>query len=284
MSSLAASRQPAGPGPSPSLARPARLASVVGDATGRGVRVAVLDSGVDPGWQHPRFGDGVGLLARRPARDEIDPASEFRLERTADVADQDGHGTACVDILLGIAPGVTIHPVRVFHRRRRTSLSVLVAALRWAVEQRMDVVHLSLGTAERRSMHPLYRACAALREAGTVVVAAARPGSGVSFPAIFDNTLGVTAGEFANVHDFAWCPQEAVECVAQGRRRARLVGGGRREVFSNSYAAPHVSALAALCIERRRRDGEARPGIEGIRRLLARCALPATHEPPEERR
>lgn len=266
--------------PPPSLLRPARLRAEVGDATGRGVRVAVIDSGVDPAWCHSGLAEGVGLLAREPAGDEVGPASEFRLESTCDVADLDGHGTSCIDLLLGIAPGVTVHPVRVFHRRRRTSIEVLVAALAWAVEQRVDVVNLSLGTIEVTALRPLYRVCEAARAAGTVVVAAhQRHPRWESLPAAFPNALGVAGGEFANVHDYLYHPRQPIDCVAQGRRRVRLLGGGRAEAFAASYAAPHVSALVALFLERRRRDGEERPGLDAVRRSLARCALPAPGAP-----
>jgi subtilisin family serine protease len=262
------------PGPAePSLRRPAWVEHDLGGASGRGVRVALLDSGVDPSWRGPRWGRGVGLLDRAAAARQ-----RFVLAADGDVDDLDGHGTACADVVLGMAPGVVIHPVRVFHRHRRTSLDVLLAGLRWAVEQGVDVVHLSLGSVLHSAAQPLYRACEEARRAGAVVVAATEPRRGVGYPAVFDNALGVAAGDFANVHDYLYRAEQAVECVAQGRRRVRLLGGERRWGTATSYAAPHVTALVALFLETMGgpptpsspRDGTR---LDRVRGLLARHRL-----------
>jgi hypothetical protein len=239
--------------------------------------VALLDSGVDPSWGGPRWGEGVGLLDRAAAAEQ-----RFVLRPDADVVDLDGHGTACADLLLGIAPEVTIHPVRVFHRFRRTSLEVLLAGLGWAVEQGVDVVHLSLGSVRPAAARPLYRACETARRAGSVVVAAAEPVRGGGYPAMFDNALGVAAGSFANVHHYLYRAEHAVECVAQGRRRVRGLGGARRWGTATSYAAPHVTALVALLLEAAgespatRDDGR----LERVRELLARHRLRPRRRPP----
>ena len=242
----------------PTTERPPWLDAALGDATGRGVTVGIVDSGLDPGWHDPALLPGVGLIARGPG---------FFLRRSDDWEDRIGHGTSCARIVRAMAPGAAIVPVRVFDRRLETSVEVLIAALRWAVERRLQVVNLSLGTRRGGALKPLYAACEEASRRGTVIVAAVEQKTGRSYPAVFANALGVAAGEFAGAFDFRYRPGVAVECVAVGRRWVRSLGG-ERLVDGNSYAAPHVAALAALVLER-----TPSAGLEGVRRFLAAHSL-----------
>ena len=172
----------------PSRSPPAWVRRDLGGATGRGVRVAVIDSGRDPEWSDPRIQPGIGL---------VDPSSQLELARSDDDHDRIGHGTACCDILLSMAPGITIVPIRVFGDRLETSPELIVAALDWAAEQRAKIVNLSLGTHLKSALEPLYLACERARERGVLVVSAVSMSQGWSYPAIFDNVLSVQAGSFA---------------------------------------------------------------------------------------
>ncbi len=254
----------------PDEARPPWLDRALGPVDGGGVRVAVIDSGIDPEWEDGGFAAGVGLVGDCGGKGPV-PSLDRR--------DRLGHGTACAGILQGMAPGAEIHPVKVFLDRLQTSVSTLVAALDWCVAEAMDVVNLSLGTRRGEALEPLYAACERARRGGLVVVAAVAADGGGSFPAIFENALGVGAGRFASIYDLEYRPGAAVECVAQGFRRVRVLGGRSLEATATSYAAPHVSAWVALL--RQRHPGA---GLDEIRSLLPRYALTgagrATPAPP----
>ncbi len=252
----------------PARQRPRWVRRDLADATGRGVRIAVIDSGRDPGWREARIRPGIGF---------VDPRDELSLQRSADDRDRIGHGTACCDIILGLAPGVELLPARVFGHRLETSSELIVAALEWAVEQRVDLVNLSLGTHLESSLRPLYSACEKAGAAGVVIVSAVHLEKGWSYPAGFANVLGVQAGRFANVFDYEVHPGEAAELVAQGERKVRWLGAQRRRVFGSSLAAPHITAIAALLRERF-------PGsdLASLRRRLAGYARPSSDQAPSE--
>ncbi|MCG8457752.1 MAG: S8 family serine peptidase, partial [Holophagales bacterium] len=140
-------QSPAGVGLAlPSLERPAWMNRRVGDAQGRGVRVAVVDSGYIRPSGPPPAAEPTDL---RALDGKVAPGRG--LVETGGVRDRIGHGTACAHIVLSLAPAAEIVPVRVFDERLETSPEAIVAALGWAVEEGIDVVNLSLGSPSERA-------------------------------------------------------------------------------------------------------------------------------------
>ena len=140
------------------------------DATGRGIRVAIVDSGVHPEHPHVNVGRGVaGGIAFDPDGGAHD-----------DFLDRLGHGTAVAAAIRDQASGADIFAVKVFDRALAARVGQLVAAIEWAARERMDIVNLSLGTAKREHEAALRAAVDAARRAGTIVVAA-RDDEGVAY-------------------------------------------------------------------------------------------------------
>jgi subtilisin family serine protease len=233
----------------------------LGGATGNGIRVAVLDSGWDRSIDEPRVLPGVGF---------VDPDDDFALGRNDDDQDVLGHGTACADVILGVAPDARIIPVKVFGKKLETSPGTLQTALEWAIEAGVQVINVSLGTQLTGTLRPLYIACERARQAGIIVVAAGPNASDWSYPAIFENVIGVSAARFTSPYHFHYVEEEAMECIGWGVDRPVLWVGGERVVrHGTSFAAPGVAGIVALILERH-------PGakIEDVRAMLARFALP----------
>ena len=98
------------------------------NSSGQGVKVAVVDSGIDP--DHP----AVGAVAGGVAFDH-DPAAPGRVRVTEGRhADLFGHGTACAGIIRRLAPDAELYSVRVLGRRLTGKGLVFAAGLRWAIE------------------------------------------------------------------------------------------------------------------------------------------------------
>jgi subtilisin family serine protease len=89
------------------------------------VRIAVIDSGVNPSHPHISRIDG-GF--------------------PDDFLDRLGHGTAVMAAIQEQAPDAEYFAVRVFDRELRTNIDALIAAIEWCVDHQMDVVNLSLGS------------------------------------------------------------------------------------------------------------------------------------------
>ncbi|HEY0155020.1 MAG TPA: S8 family serine peptidase [Longimicrobium sp.] len=239
---------------------PPRIRELLGDATGRGVRVGVIDTGWDRTLADPRILPGVGLT---------DPDNDFALLRTDDDHDRLGHGTACADLILRLAPAATIVPIRVFGSQLETSPAALRAAIDWAAEQSIPLVNLSLGTRLDHERAPLLAACERARRAGMLIVASSPAAGPATYPAAFDDVIGVDAGDFPSPWDFSYRPGAVVECTAAGKDQRLRWRGGVEEVMSGpSFAAPHITGIVALILER-----HPGAGVEEVRQVLGRLAV-----------
>jgi subtilisin len=248
---------------------PEWVAGELGGATGQGIRVAVIDSGWDRGLAEPRVLPGVGF---------VDPDDDFALARNDDDADVLGHGTACADLVLRIAPDARVIPVKVFGKVLETSPGTLHAALMWALEAGVQVINVSLGTRLEGTLHPLYAACEKARRAGIIIVAAGHNANDWSYPAIFENVIGVSAARFESPFHFRYRPNHAMEVEGWGVEQPVLwVGGSRLIKHGTSFAAPNVAGIVALIKER-----HPEATLDDVREMLARFALEVDHSAAEE--
>ncbi|MFG3498452.1 type VII secretion-associated serine protease mycosin [Streptomyces sp. NPDC047928] len=181
---------------------------------GKGITVAVLDTGVDA--THPDLAgnvlpgkDFIGFGARRGDRSWARHGTAM-----AGIVAGHGHGPRREDGVLGIAPEAKILPVRVIlegtdkarAKARHTRGGALAQGIRWAADQGADVINLSLGD-DSESAHPEPAEDAAVQYAlskGAVVVASAgnggEKGDRVSYPAAYPGVIAVTAVDRYGTH------------------------------------------------------------------------------------
>ena len=228
--------------------------------TGRGVKVAVVDSGIEP--NHPKIGTiagGVGLCT----------LADGGLQREGDFSDQAGHGTACAGIIRKLAPEAELYGIRVFDESLTTDGQSLVAAIAWAIEEGMDVVNLSLGTIDPASKRPLAKICRKAVEANLILVGSEHNEGLESYPAELADVIGVTWGKIYDRYGYYYRPGQAIECVARGDpQRLCWLNGGETITGGTSFAAPHVSAIVALI-----RQHFPKAGLTPVREILAANAL-----------
>src|SRR4029078_4077630 len=113
-----------------------------GAATGAGLPVAILDSGVE--GNHPSV---AGRLIESVAVEIVDEEAQVVPDEAIDLF---GHGTACAGIIVGLAPEVEIVSVRVLGADLRGKGVAFLTGLEWAVEGRVQVMNLSLSSKSER--------------------------------------------------------------------------------------------------------------------------------------
>ena len=213
-----------------------------GGSTGHGVRVAVIDSGVDA--DHPAL-EGC-----------IDESSSvcFELSPGGDVepvrgphADAYGHGTACASIIHQIAPGASITSLRVLGTGNTGKVGQFVAGLSWAIDEGFDIINLSLGTRLRDWALTFHELCDRAYFANSLIVTAANNRNTTSYPSLYASALSVACNTTTDPFRYHANPEPPTEFLARGIGvDVAWKGGGYSVVTGNSFAAPHIAGLAAL--------------------------------------
>jgi subtilisin len=241
----------------------------VGGATGAGVRVCVVDSGVEVG--HRLVGEvDEAVVVSRTEDGEIDIAPD-------EEGDLCGHGTAVAGIIRSIAPECSLSSARVLGAGFRGSSAVLLAGLRWAIEQGYHVVNLSLSTTKSETAPALRELADLAYFRRCLVVASAHNMPIESFPWRFSSVLSVGSHEGDDPLELVYNPRPPVEFFARGLDiEVAWPGGQTIRSTGNSFATPHVSAIAALVLSKY-------PGLAPFQ-LKTVLSLVADTRPPEPRR
>jgi len=221
--------------------------------SGRGVTVAVIDSGVHAG--HPHIGPVVGGVA-------IEPDGETH----TDYVDRLGHGTAVTAAILDKAPDVDIQAVKVFGRTLATSTGVLVKAIDWAVQQGARLINLSLGMVRSEGELVLWASVERAAEQGVLIVSPVEFEGRDWMPGGLPGVAGVTLD---------WgCPREEIRVASGPSGELVFVASGyprpvpgvspEANLKGVSFATANVTGILACLLE-------ARPEIrslEGVWPLL----------------
>jgi subtilisin len=211
-----------------------------GAATGAGVRVCILDSGIEAG--HPL----VGTIAS--SRAVVDRGGVAEVVET-EPADDCGHGTACASIVRRVAPQCELHSVRILGQNGAGTADALVAGLAWAVQQDFDVINLSLSTPRTKLSQVLRELADEAYFRGSVMVASAHNTRIESFPWRFSSVISVGSHAEDDEAMVLYNPTPPVEFFAMGQAvPVAALGGTLTRNTGNSFATPHVSGLCALIL------------------------------------
>ncbi|MCK2000405.1 S8 family serine peptidase [[Brevibacterium] frigoritolerans] len=206
--------------------------------TGKGVKVAVIDSGVSK-HDDLRVSGGKSFVPY-----------------TSSYLDDNGHGTHVAGIIsaennsfgvVGIAPDSDIYALKVLDNKGSGYLSNIIAGIDWSIENHMDIINLSLGTEE--DSVALKAAVDRAYSAGILVVASSGNDSApvVGYPAKYPSVIGVSAtdqnNKLASYSNFG--PE--IEMSAPGTYILSTHLNNKYVFMSGtSMAAPYVSGQLAL--------------------------------------
>lgn len=252
---------------------------------GAGIKVAIIDSGID--YNHPELKDnykgGYNFVA-----DNTDPYDDDTISHGTHIAGiiaAKDNGTGVV----GVAPEASLYAVKVFGANGAGGeLSMIIAGIEWAIENKMNVVNLSGGIDATLAQmmpevfKPLQDVCDLAYKNGIVLVAAAgNTGNGtVSIPAAYGSVIAVSAIDqnnqravFSRFESSSFGPE--IELTAPGTDiKSTVKGGGYALLSGTSQAAPHVSGAAAAILSSGITDENGNGSVaDEVRQRLAATAV-----------
>jgi subtilisin len=214
-----------------------------GGADGAGVRVCLLDSGVDA--SHPRVGN-----LDRAMEVATGPAGDIEVVST-EPTDKAGHGTACAGVIRSVAPAASLSSVRVLTNGKYGAGNALLAGLRWAIENDFDVINLSLSTAKPQFLDELRELSDQAYFRRCVLVAAAHNLPVQSYPWPFASVISVASHDGPDPMTYYYNPSPPVDFYARGVRvPVAWPGGAEIRSTGNSFAAPHITGICALILSK----------------------------------
>ncbi|USZ67916.1 S8 family peptidase [Halorussus salilacus] len=218
--------------------------------TGAGADVAIIDTGIDSDHPDLRANLGAGYAATG--------CSTWYGDCRYDWDDDNGHGTHCAGIagairgndegVVGVAPDVTLHAVKVLDSNGGGSYSDIADGIQWTADQGYDVGSLSLGGSASSTVRDAVEY--ATDRGVTLVAAAGNDGpcsDCVGYPAAYDEVIAVSAtNESDDLASFSSTGPE-VELAAPGADiYSTYTDGGYDTLSGTSMACPHVSGAAGL--------------------------------------
>jgi subtilisin len=214
-------------------------AAAFGGTDGGGLRVAIVDSGVEAA--HPAV---AGRLVES-VRVELTGDDVAILPDTGQ--DVVGHGTAAAGIIHAIAPGADLLSIRVLGPDNRAKGLAFLAALEWAIESGASVVNLSLSSKSEALYADFHALADRAYFSNVLLVSAANNVPGPSYPSLFAAVVSVAAHDLRDPDVWFYNPAPPVEFGAYGLDvDVAWRGGGRMRVTGNSFAAPHIAGIATL--------------------------------------
>jgi subtilisin family serine protease len=219
------------------------------ETQGKGVKVAVLDTGIDS--QHPDFSDVV-------------VGSEDFTDSKNGVADMKGHGTHVAGIIaarrgnggvVGVAPQAELLIGKVLRDNGLGTSKMVESGIRWAIEQKADIINVSLGSLKySKPVHDAIKE--AVKKGIFVICAAGNKGpylDTVLYPGKLDETVAVGAIDRKCKIWRRSSRGQQVDIVAPGHGVRSAYPPQKTAVLNGtSMAAPFVSGIAALMLAKHR--------------------------------
>ena len=220
---------------------PAEATAAIRRGRGRGVKIAILDSGIDT--SHP-------ALKSMQLAEDVAIVEEGRQLSTVPGEGRDlyGHGTAVAGIVHGGAPEATLGSFRVLSGSLRARTAIIMEGARAAIEGGYHIINCSLGSGVKEHWDKFKAWVDEAYLSGVHVVAAcnnhdaARP----EWPAFFTSVIAVNMARNASDTDLFHRRGSLVEFAARGVDvEVPWSCGGMRKMTGSSFAAPRVTAMLA---------------------------------------
>lgn len=167
------------------------------------VKVVVIDSGIE--LYHNAFKNiyiSGGQVIKR----------ENCWVKSNDIYDTSGHGTACASMIVSECPYIEIVSIGILDKYGKSNLAALEYALESLINSDVSIINMSLSFGKVIDGN-LYRILRKLTKQKVTIIASMSNNGGISYPAIYDNVIGVRAGILEQEGGFWFHKGKQIQCV-----------------------------------------------------------------------
>lgn len=158
-----------------------------------------------------------------------------------DYYDYNGHGTKCVSIIEKIAPDTEFTVIKLLNENLQCSVHYLYEALTFMLDMDIDIINLSLSTANLSQFQKIDNVCKELHRQGKILVSSKANNGEVSYPAESKYVVGVSGNLFNTNEEFWYKEILPIQCV--GSKTPSIV-----KVSNDKYAFFSGNSKATACI------------------------------------
>ena len=217
-----------------------KVMELIEQGTGKGVRVGILDSGVD--FTHPAIADAEHKSV------EVREHQGEMVCLEAPGNDVLGHGTMCAGVIHGIAPEAALYNLKILDETGNNSPAKVICGIQWAIAHDLHVLNLSLASVNmsRNTIVDMLYWVEKAYYKGMILIAATDNRQKRGFPGDYTAVIGVDFQHFPDFRSFNYYLGKAVELEAKGVYvEAPFPGNQYIKTTCTSIACPHVTGLAA---------------------------------------
>ena len=194
--------------------------------------IVIIDSGVDFYEQE----DGIAIVTK-----------DFQFFQINDIIDEVGHGSAIYNIIKTHNHDAKCFHLKIYDKNNESiSEDTLIYALNYIYDKiECRFVNMSLGVSIIQKREELYQACQRLNEKGIILISAFDNMEVVSYPAAFDNVIGVASDPTCSkISDYVYIDHPLANVCGKGGLQ-RVKWTTPKSIFAqgNSYACAHITGI-----------------------------------------
>lgn len=208
------------------------------------VKVAILDTGIDTKHEYLKENIDEGIAFVWTKDDYIAISDNYE--------DDNGHGTACASIIKNELEDVELTVIKVLDKYGRTNIQILEEALKSLIDKDIDIINLSLSVVKSEMVGDLYKICEELNKKGKILVCSLANGFNESYPAVFDNVIGVKGFILGDKDYFWYNSNKKIQCIADNNPYFNCNINNSYKLFGkcNSQAAAKITGKIAQILSK----------------------------------
>lgn len=217
---------------------------------GKSVKIAVIDSGIDP---HFRNESKIHIVGEKTIYDCRN--IELTTSIQENVNDEIGHGTAVISIIHKMVPEAKFYVIKAFGNDKfEIEVDKLVRAVKYVVDNYdVDIVQISSGTvgAENEDLVKLQKYINKLWEKGCIIVSAFDNLGAISYPAAFENVIGVDLSvQCTSIYDYEYVEKSCVNVRGRGiAQTVHWLSDTTRQVVGSSFACSYITGIISKFLD-----------------------------------